>query len=122
MAAPAPQQVATGYGESVLTPNAPPAYSEKQPLGAEGQAPAQQQAGQLLQGQYPQQVQITGGVLPQTWPQGYPVSSRWQFMPGPRHHGSNHQWGGGGGGSCDSEIPLQLSYTPSLTLYMKTSK
>ena len=73
MAAPAPQQTATSYGESMLTSNAPPAYIEKQPLG-EGQAPAQQQGGQLLQGQYPQQVQITGGVLPQTWPQGYPVS------------------------------------------------
>ena len=82
MAAPAPQLTATSYGESMLTSNAPPAYIEKQPLG-EGQAPAQQQGGQLLQGQYPQQVQTIGGVLPQTWPQGYPVShciAYWQIV------------------------------------------
>ena len=78
MAAPAHQQTATSYGESVLTTNAPPAYSEKQPLG-EGQTPGAQQQGQGNQlpqsvGHYPQQIQVTGGVLPQTWPQGYPVS------------------------------------------------
>jgi hypothetical protein len=54
--------------QSVFTTTAPPEYSEKD----EGQAPTQQPAqpgGQLQypQGQYP-------GALPQTWPQGYPVS------------------------------------------------
>ena len=74
MAAPPPQQTATGPdGEPVFTTTAPPAYSEKEALG-EGQAPTQQPAqlgGQLPQGQYPLQV---GGAFPQIWPQGYPVS------------------------------------------------
>ena len=54
MAAPAPQQTATGHGESTLTTTAPPAYSEKEALG-EGQAPMQPQVGGA-------------------WPQGYAVS------------------------------------------------
>ena len=80
MAAPPPQQTATGRpdGEPVFTTTSPPAYSEKEALG-EGQAPTQQPTqqpaqlgGQLPQGQYPQG-QYPGAFIPQTWPQGYPV-------------------------------------------------
>ena len=69
MATTTPQQMATG--QSVLMANAPPSYSEKQPLG-EGQPPAVAGQQQTVQLQYPQ-VPV-GGVLPQAWPQGYPVS------------------------------------------------
>ena len=80
MAAPPPQQTATGRpdGEPVFTTTSPPAYSEKEALG-EGQAPTQQPTqqpaqlgGQLPQGQYPQG-QYPGAFIPQTWPMGYPV-------------------------------------------------
>ena len=73
MAAPGtPRQwTAAGSEESaMLIPNAaPPAYSsEKQ----SGHAPVQQQGGQLPEGQYYPQAQLSG--VPQTWQQGYTVS------------------------------------------------
>ena len=54
-------------------PSRPPAYEEEPPAvqPPNVQPPLAQPTPQV--GQYPQ-VQV-GGVLPQAWPQGYPVSS-----------------------------------------------
>ena len=59
-------------------PTSPPSYEDEppaiQPPIAQASAPlAAAQTAPQIPGQYPQ-VQ-PGGVLPQTWPQGYPVSS-----------------------------------------------
>ena len=63
--------------------SAPPAYEDEppttQPPVANVQPPQPQLqphcTTQIEMGHYPQ-IQVQGGALPQTWPQGYPVSSR----------------------------------------------